>query len=62
MPQPNQQQDNILDLLSRVKRHRTTAPTHTPKNFLDQIEFYHNGADYKIYVYLDGTWKSTSLT
>jgi len=40
----------------------TSAPTHTPTNFYDQIVFAHIGADYKLYIYVDGVWKSTALT
>jgi uncharacterized protein YcfL len=28
-----------------------TAPTHTPKNFYDQIKIYVNGATYRFYWY-----------
>ena len=52
----------LLDLLSRVKKHRATVPTHTPRNLLEQFELYENGADYRLYVYLNGTWRYVTLT
>ena len=56
------QQDNILELLSRVKKYRTTAPTHTPKNFYEQIEFFDDSVNIRIYVYVNGSWRYVGLT
>ncbi len=41
-----------------------TAPTWTPKKFIDAFAFYHNGATYRLYVYdFEGAaWRYCSLT
>ncbi len=52
----------LLDLISRVKKHRTTAPTHTPRNLLEQFEFFDDGSDRKLYIYINGVWRSAALT
>lgn len=52
----------FLEMLRRMKTHRTTAPTHKPKSFLEQIEFYDDGVNRRIYLYINGTWRYASLT
>jgi len=45
-----------------VMRSGTSVPTHSPKNREEQIYFYKNGSTYRLYVWIDGSWKYTSLT
>ena len=45
-----------------IKKHFTSAPTYIPTNFYEQIVLAHIGADYKLYLYIDGAWKSATLT
>ena len=52
----------FLEALRRMKQHRTTAPTFTPKNFLEQIQFYDDGSARKLYLYINKTWRYVSLT
>ncbi len=52
----------VLDLLRRPKYHITAAPSFTPKSFLEQIQFYENGATRRIYFYINGSWRYATLT
>ncbi len=52
----------VLEVLRRPKYHLTIAPTFTPKNFLEQIQFYDDGADQRIYFYINTSWRYTTLT
>ncbi len=51
----------LFPLLSPI-RHVTTAPTFTPKNYLDSLQFFDDGADRRIYLYFNGTWSYCTLT
>lgn len=44
---------NLLDFIPTVD----TAPTHTPRTFIDQFRIYSNGTTYRFYWY-DGTAKA----
>lgn len=52
----------VLSALRRVRKHFTTAPTLTPKNFLDQIQFYDDGTHQRAYFYINNTWRYVTLT
>lgn len=52
----------ILEMLRRPKYHLTTAPTFTPKTFLEQIQFYDDTTDRRIYFYVNGSWSYITLT
>lgn len=52
----------VLEAMRRPKLYLTTAPTFTPKNFLEQIQFYDDGVDRRIYFYLNGSWSYVTLT
>ena len=45
-----------------LKKTNSTAPTYTPKSFLEQIYLYKNGTDYRLYLYLNNEWKYIDLT
>lgn len=51
----------ILNQLRVIKRHVTVAPTATPRNFMDQIQFFDDGVDFKLYLWINGTWRSVAL-
>lgn len=52
----------ILEVLRRPKYYLTAAPNFTPKNFLEQIQFYKSGTTYRVYYYVAGSWKYHTLT
>lgn len=52
----------VLEVLQRPKRYLSSAPTSTPKNFAEQIQFYENGSTRRIYCYVNGTWRYAALT
>ena len=47
-----------------VFRTSSAVPTGSPKNFLDQIVFYSNGATYRIYLFdtTNNVWRYATLT
>lgn len=52
----------FLEGMRTIKPHIDTAPTFTPKNFFEQIQFYDDGANYRIYIYINGDWRYVALT
>lgn len=46
----------------KLKQHWTAAPTYTPNNFFDQIVFYDDGVNFRVYLYINGTWRYVALT
>lgn len=46
----------LIELLHRIKKHRTTAPTHVPKDFMGQIEFYDDGSEKRTYKWINSQW------
>lgn len=53
---------SIIEGLRKVKAFRTTAPTNVPKSFIDAIEFYDDGANRRVYFYINKTWRYATLT
>ena len=57
--------DNYLVLLESMlkpSRHITAAPTIVPRNFADQFQFYDDGVNRRIYLYINGVWRYAALT
>lgn len=52
----------FLKAVRTTKPYLTVAPTETPKNFFEQIQFYENGATIRLYVWINGTWRYVALT
>jgi hypothetical protein len=52
----------VLQQLRSPKSFLTTVPTFTPKIFLDQIQFYDDGVNRRIYFYINKVWRYTTLT
>jgi hypothetical protein len=52
----------IIETLRRPRRHLTSAPTFTPKSLLDQIQFFDDGTNRRVYIYVNGAWRYASLT
>jgi hypothetical protein len=52
----------IIQALRRPRRHLTAAPTLVPKSFVDQIQFYDDGTNRRIYFYINNTWRYATLT
>lgn len=60
----NQEEFNqvFIDDLIKLKSFITVAPTFIPKKFIEQIQFFYDGTDYKVYFYINNNWKSIILT
>lgn len=60
--QDNFNQIYINDLL-KVLSTNLTLPTHIPKKFIDSFYLYFNGTStYRLYVYINSTWKYITLS
>lgn len=53
---------SFLEAMRVTKKSIDTAPTFTPKNFYEQIQFYENGATHRIYIHINGSWYYVALT
>lgn len=67
-PAPESKQDferqyaSLLLSLRTVRQPVSVIPSFIPRNFLEQIQIYENGATYRLYIYMNGTWRYTTLT
>jgi len=72
-PQPQQQQvlppddsmNQFIGMLTSIRQPRlsvATAPTVIPKTFLDQIQFYDDGTNRRLYIYVNKVWRYVTLT
>jgi hypothetical protein len=52
----------VLQYLRSPKGYLKVAPTFRPKIFLDQIQFYDDGTNRRIYFYVNKVWRYTTLT
>jgi hypothetical protein len=52
----------VLVQLLMPRPHLTTAPTFTPKTFVDAIQLYDDGAARRLYLYVNDTWRYCTLT
>lgn len=52
----------FLESMRVNKKHLDTAPTFTPKNFYEQIQFYDTGGVRRLYLYINGDWRYVVLT
>jgi hypothetical protein len=52
----------IFDMLRKPKYHLTATPTFKPKTFLEQIQFYDDATNRRLYLYINGTWRYVTLT
>ena len=52
----------LLNVLRKPKYYLTSAPTFTPKNFLEQIQFYDTGGVRRLYLYINSNWRYVTLT
>lgn len=50
-----------IDDLIKLKGFVSSAPTFIPKKFIEQIQFFYDGTDYKVYFYISNQWKSITL-
>lgn len=53
---------SILQQFRTKKKHLTSAPTFTPKNFYDSIQFYDTGGVRRLYLYINNAWRYVVLT
>jgi hypothetical protein len=52
----------LLLEITRPKQHLTAAPTFTPRNLLESIQLYDTGGVRRLYLYVNGTWRYSTLT
>lgn len=52
----------ILQILRAPAKFLTSAPTYTPKSFVESIQFFDDGVDFRLYLYINGTWRYVALT
>ena len=52
----------FLEAMRTNKVHIEVAPTLTPKNFYEQIQFYDSGGVRRLYLYINGDWRYVTLT
>lgn len=52
----------VLEAMKRPKRHLTAAPTFIPQNLAEQIQFYDDGTNRRVYFYINKTWRYATLT
>lgn len=52
----------VLIALRKYRRHVTAAPTFKPKTFPEQIQLYDDGANRRLYLYVNGSWRYVALT
>lgn len=53
---------SILQQMRTKKKHLTSAPTFTPKNFYDSIQFYDTGGVRRLYLFVNNDWRYVVLT
>ncbi len=53
---------SVLTGLRQMRRHLDTPPTFTPKTFAEQIQFYDDGTEQRMYLYVNKTWMSVALS
>lgn len=56
------QQETLFNELNKIKKHRTTAPTFSPRTFLDQVQLFDDGTNRRVYYYINGAWRYSTLT
>lgn len=54
-------QSYINDLTQLLKTN-STVPVNPPRKFIDCFYLYKNGTTFKLYVYIDNTWKNVTLS
>lgn len=52
----------LFQKLRVTKRHLTSAPTFTPKDFYESIQFYDTGGVRRLYLFINGSWRYVALT
>lgn len=52
----------VLEAMQRPKRHLSSTPDFIPKNLAEQIQFYDSGSVRRVYFYINGTWRYSTLT
>lgn len=61
-PDPSNEYQPVIESIRRPRKHLTTAPTFIPKTFIDQIQFYDDGTNRRIYYYVNKVWRYSTLT
>ena len=55
-------QETDLKILKDVKKHSANAPTYNPTTFQEQFYFFDDGVNKKLYININNTWVSVTLT
>jgi hypothetical protein len=53
---------SLIDGLTKIIKDSSIEPTHKPTKILDQFYFYKNGTTYRLYIYINNTWKYVTLS
>lgn len=54
---------NYINDLTKIIKTNSTVPTHTPRKLIDCFYLRWDGSNtYELYVYINNSWKKTSLT
>ena len=51
----------ILQILRSTAKFLTVAPTFTPKSLVESIQFFDDGVDFRLYLYINSTWRYVDL-
>lgn len=51
-----------LQILRSTAKFLTVAPTFIPKSFVESIQFFDDGVDVRLYLYINSTWRYVILT
>ena len=61
-PNPVEEYLTVLEALRRPRASLTTAPTFIPQTLTDQIQFYDDGVNRRLYLYVNKVWRYVALT
>ena len=62
VPQSSARLENDFRQSVEFKESVDTAPTNPPITYDEQIVIYKNATTYRLYVYVDDTWRYVALT
>lgn len=60
--QQNETNQLFINDLKKIIQTNSTVPTYIPKKLLSCFYLYKSGADYRLYIYTDNTWKYSALS
>ena len=54
--------DDLLLRLANPKKYVSSVPTYVPRNWEEMFVLYDDGANYRLYIYINGSWRYSTLT